>query len=714
MYNKLLYNLDYEVPTGKLIDEYRDSMRGILSRICVQLEPSEIEEAINYSVAKAYKAGKEFNDLSVNVHNNVTNRTLTTDLLSLSNEILTSQPILTGIGVLYKRHGARNPFVNFITYLVEMRDYAKSMMKKYPKGSEEYNAWDLKQKNYKVSVNAVYGSAGAPSCILYNIYLATSVTSQGRSCISASITLFEGLLGDNMDFANLTEVLQFIEFVSIDQRNPINRKFNDWDVLDRDITVEECFLRIMSKCKYNSWVPSDDARDAIWITICNLDQRMLNVLYYKNNMYEFCKNKRVMNLVLKMLTDLQDPFLNPNKPPEEIQDNIKMFEDLIYEYCYYRHIWIDKLERVHAMERNAVLITDTDSCIVCLDQWYKMVLSYTVGMPMNIKYTQEELKIAGDKIITQKRTTELTQEYDFYNDTLVEAKRKKYPLIVVEEDNLRFSIVNIMAYTISKLILDYMVLFSENYNSFMPDRDCLLIMKNEFLFKSLLLTFGAKNYASLQLVQEGNMVPENKQFDIKGMPISKVNIPDSTKKALKDILEYDILRSTFVDQVDIFRKLTVLEKQMYQSIRDKKKDFHKPARIKSQASYADPMTQQGIKASIAYNTIKDKDEELIDLDQQNSILIIKTKIDKKNVNKILESFPEHYIRMKKIIEENKAFRGSIDSIAIPQDIEIPDWLVPFIDYTTILQDNLRNFPLDELGMTKMDSSHVIKSNIIAV
>lgn len=271
-----------------------------------------------------------------------------------------------------------------------------------------------------------------------------------------------------------------------------------------------------------------------------------------------------------------------------------------------------------------------------------------------------------------------------------------------------------MAYTISKLILDYMVLFSENYNSFMPDRDCLLIMKNEFLFKSLLLTFGAKNYASLQLVQEGNMVPENKQFDIKGMPISKVNIPDSTKKALKDILEYDILRSTFVDQVDIFRKLTVLEKQMYQSIRDKKKDFHKPARIKSQASYADPMTQQGIKASIAYNTIKDKDEELIDLDQQNSILIIKTKIDKKNVNKILESFPEHYIRMKKIIEENKAFRGSIDSIAIPQDIEIPDWLVPFIDYTTILQDNLRNFPLDELGMTKMDSSHVIKSNIIAV
>ena len=46
---------------------------------------------------------------------------------------------------------------------------------------------------------------------------------------------------------------------------------------------------------------------------------------------------------------------------------------------------IDKLERVYAMARNAVLITDTDSCIVCLDRWYKMVLAKTIGIPMKIK-----------------------------------------------------------------------------------------------------------------------------------------------------------------------------------------------------------------------------------------------------------------------------------------------------------------------------------------
>ena len=140
-------------------------------------------------------------------------------------------------------------------------------------------------------------------------------------------------------------------------------------------------------------------------------------------------------------------------------------------------------------------------------------------------------------------------------------------------------------------------------------------------------------------------------------------MPKSTSKALKDILEYDILRSSFVDQVDIFRKFTVLEKQIYQSIKEKKKEFHKPARIKSMGHYAMPMRIQGIKASVAYNEIKDHDD-------------------------------------------------GIDSIAIPADSEIPDWVVPFIDYNTIIQDNLRSFPLDELGLSKNESKDVTHTNIM--
>jgi hypothetical protein len=256
-----------------------------------------------------------------------------------------------------------------------------------------------------------------------------------------------------------------------------------------------------------------------------------------------------------------------------------------------------------------------------------------------------------------------------------------------------------------------MVLFSENYNTDTKGRDCLLIMKNEFLFKSLLLTTGAKNYSSLQLVQEGNIIPEDKQFDIKGMPISKVGIPDSTSTALKNILEYDILRASFVDQIDIFKKLTVLEKQIYQSIRDKKREYHKPARIKSMSNYKDPFHIQGIKASYAYNKIKSPEEPEINLEERNTILIIKVIINKNTVDKIVDDFPQHYIRMVELMKTPE-FKGKIEAIAIPEDAEIPSWLIPMIDYITIIHDNLRNFPMDEIGMSKVESKEVTHTNIL--
>ena len=248
-------------------------------------------------------------------------------------------------------------------------------------------------------------------------------------------------------------------------------------------------------------------------------------------------------------------------------DELKVLKDLMFEFIYYRHIWIDKLDRVYTMPRDVVLLTDTDSCIVSLDEWYRTILEWTIGVPMEIKYTREEIEKEMDKIILHKRKTEPIKEYDFYNQELVDAKRLKYPAVIIEEDNLRYSIVNILSYILSDIILDYMYLFGENYNAQTDNRECLLIMKNEFLFKSMFITNGKKNYADLQVLQEGNIIPEDKQLDVKGMPISKVGIPESTSQRLMDILEYDILRESFVDQVDLIRKFVVLEKDIIKSLK---------------------------------------------------------------------------------------------------------------------------------------------------
>lgn len=696
-----------ELPRGVLLNNYKHTMYTIVSRVCPELDMMDILNGIEYSM------NKKFINHDITIKNNYLKAQANTDFVTLSDKLLKQKAIMTTQGVLFKRHGTGpNPFYNFIQYLVDKRDYAKTMMKKYPKGSEEFNKWNLKQLNYKVSCNALYGCAGNWSSIFYNLYLCTAVTGQGRGCISASITMFESFLANNIKFGSLTEVLQFIDNIVRDQKNPKFRQFDDASVLDRNISIEEAFLKVMKSCGYNSWVPSDEARDAIWNTICNLDQRSLNVLYYKNNLYEFCSNTRVKNLILRILCKLEKPFLNPNDIPKECEYELVLFKDLLFEYVYYRHLYIDKIPRIYSIQRDVVLITDTDSCIVSLDQWYRFVLEMTKGVPMKIKYTKTEIDAAADKVIYEYQQTETEEEYDFYNEKLVEKKRLQYPMVIIEEDNLRYSIVDIMSYVVSQLILDYMVLFSENYNTYQDDRKCLLIMKNEFMFKSLLLTFGAKNYADLQLVQEGNIVPYEKQLDIKGLPITKVGMPKSTSESLTKILEFDILRKNHIDQADIIRKFATLEKQIIQSIKDKKKEFHKPARIKSLSYYDDPMKIQGIKASVAYNSIRNPDEEGINLDERNSILVIKTDINDKNVAVIRDTFPQHYVRIKELLKDKKYFKGKISSIAIPSDIEIPDWIVPFINYNEIIKDNLRNFPLEEIGISKMDGKKATHSNIL--
>jgi hypothetical protein len=307
------------------------------------LEPFEIMEGIRYSMSKRYK------QVPLTIDNNYLHRTAEMDIVGLASELLKDQAIITPTGVLFQKHAnVKNPFYNFIQYLLDKRNAAKEEMKKHPKGSEPYKAFDLLQKGYKISVNAVYGAAGQFSSIFYNLYLCTAVTGSGRGAISASILMFEGLMSNDSElskFGNLNEVLTFIEFCCEDQRNRPQR-FNDWDVLDRNITREECMLRLIQNCGWNNYVPNDRDVDIIWKTVNNMNQRELNIVYYKNNLFKFLDNSKLTNLILKILCDLETPFLNPNKPPENIKEYLETLTNLIYEYVYYRHIHIDKLQKV--------------------------------------------------------------------------------------------------------------------------------------------------------------------------------------------------------------------------------------------------------------------------------------------------------------------------------------------------------------------------------
>ena len=532
---------------------------------------------------------------------------------------------------------------------------------------------------------------------------------------------FESFLANNIKFGSLDEVLTFIDHVRTEapSRKP---EFVDNVVLDKDVTREECFNKLILSCGYN-WIPDMVDMDMIWATVCRLDQVDINRIYYKNNLFELFENEMPMKLLIDILASLESPFFDPNKAPSSISFQLSILTDLLKEYVFYNYQIIDKIERMERLIREAVVVVDTDSCMINLDPWYHFVEEKIrdINIPLkNYELDGAELMDKSDLNDASDIQYETDQFYDFYNDEVVERQRAINPTKIIPEDGLRYSIINVLAFVISKCLRTYFDTIGRLHNTTNSVHDfSFLIMKNEFLFKKILLTNVKKHYATYVEVQEGNMIPEgiDTRLDVKGMEITKTTIPVSTKKALSKILYEDILNADSIDQLKILNDIAVLERHILDSIKSGSMEYYKPVKIKSIDSYKAPMSQQAIKGSLIYNYIKSPSEPAINLKEaQSNVFVIKTEIN----NVILENselktnFPDRYKAMFELIVGNAIgvydadkvpiSKREITSIAIPDGIQTPPWLIEFIDYASIIKDNCSGFPLESVGFTKLNTN----------
>ena len=702
--------------------DYKDTMRRNIRYLFPQLSSDELERAIEYSIDKRIiNSACQLNDTYKNAVYN-------TNMLELTEYIMHDRPILTSFGCLFHRHGdVDNPLYTMIQEFADRRNRFKKEMLKHKKGSEQYKAYDLKQAVAKIDVNGIYGAMGQPSSIFYNFEVAASITRQGRASIAASIMLFESFLANNIKFGSLNEVIMFIDHIVLMKPT---RQYEDHRILDRDASIQEVFDKLMSSCGYR-WKPDHTEANIIWKILHQLSQFHLNRLYYKNNIYAFFNNTAPKDFLLELLYSLDSPFIDPNSPPPMIKDNLDVLVDMVKEYIYYPYQIIDKIERVETLYRQIDLVTDTDSCIICLNPWYEYVANLTKDLDIDLKHYELDLigllnKENPNDASDLKEESKTEYIYDFRNKEILERKRLVDPFKIIPEDAMRYSIINILAYVISKLLRDYFDRISIKNNVTNDTHNfCLMNMKNEFLFLRMLLSDAKKHYASIVELQEGHKVPLDKQLDIKGLQIDKSVVPESTKEALGNILHEDVLRPNYIDQMKIINKLAVLEKTIYDDIYNGGLKYYSPKKLKPFVTYKNPMSTQQVKASIVYNLFRDEDETYINIDENNSVLIIGVNIDAHALEscKLKESDPEKYEIMRKIIYENPVIEVSqnkiavkifndnlalnsrkITSIAIPRDSQTPKWILEFIDYASIVKDNIGTFPLKSIGITKLDTN----------
>ena len=167
--------------------------------------------------------------------------------------------------------------------------------------------------------------------------------------------LFESLLANNVKFNNLNEIITFIN--NVEHEKP-NRKLLDEAILDRNITLEECFFKVMNTVDMTIWIPEEEEMARVWEYLRGLSQEDINRIYYKNNLYTFCELPILQDLIIKILCKLDKPFMDPNKPPKIIKDDLDILVELVKEYVYYPHFYIDKLDRIEYMQRDIVVVSD--------------------------------------------------------------------------------------------------------------------------------------------------------------------------------------------------------------------------------------------------------------------------------------------------------------------------------------------------------------------
>ena len=520
----------------KAIKEYEDVMVDGLRHSFPLLNESELREAVQYSVTHRIENKPAY------LENNYTKRRMDGTVIDILNYIESLQPIISSSGVLFKKHkDADNPLAKMIMGFLNQRAIYKKEMFKYPKGSEMFEKYNLLQLLEKLNANATYGVLGAPTSMYYNIYIAEAITRQGRSYISCSIMLFESLLANNVKFNNLIEVITFIN--NVEHEKPKRKLIDDY-ILDRNITLEECFFKLMNTADMMLWIPTDEEMARVWEYLQGLTQEDLNRLYYKNNLYSFADLPVVSDLIVKILKSLGGPpefdengklinniFMDPNKPPKRIKEDLDTLVELIKEYVYYPHFYIDKLDRIEYMQRDIVAICDTDSTIISFDAWYRFVLGKVYNIDMPIKHEKRDMVEVikedewGDKPL--KEMCEIVEpefDYNFYTDETIELHKLIEPCALIPQDTLKYAIINIIAYICSDLVVDYLREYTKLTGSYVEGVKCRMIMKNEFYFLRALLTANRRNYADCQVLQEGNIIPEGSRLAIMGLTSSPLII----------------------------------------------------------------------------------------------------------------------------------------------------------------------------------------------
>jgi hypothetical protein len=634
------------------MDRYRRELYERLSMV-VDLDEG-LESLVEEMIDRA-----RMTQVPVVLENNYKNTEIRTEAGRLLDLYYEKGPVLSGYGVLYQNPTKReNVPGKVVEYILSRRKSIKKEMFEHANDIDQsvFNKLDVYQKVVKILANSWFGAFGQRSFHFYNPNSGPSVTYTGQHIITTAILGFEALLAGNFTFVDLDELMYYTNNVLseslIHVYLPESVKWLTED--EADVSVEEVVEWLKSKCDFTI----TDFHEAVIETIVERASSLGRTkLIFKNNLGRALGCKKVRK-AMKSLADTD--YLNGSEPPEHLKDKVRDLMLFMKEYVFYPKPHEFKADKAVTMEREVILLSDTDSTFLAVDGF--------------VDYMKEILK----------------------KDAPTEREVVNYIAIITG--------------IVTDFIEDAFAELTEKYN--VPEEKRRLVnMKNEFVLRRVLLTKNKKNYAGVILAQEGKILDKPK-IDIKGIRIKKVDTPKVARKFFASILENDILLAESIDSAGIFNKYMSFERSIRDNIVSGKTDFAKPAKYSNMNTYKFPYRMQVVRGVILWNILYPKKTiprfSNVDL---ISFLPYDEELFRSHLpSDVWDKVKEKYLSVPDLE------KYGIDVLAVPKDAaEVPDFFVPLINVEKIINGimNSGNILLESLGfrLVKSNSYRVI-SNLV--
>ena len=554
------------------------------------------------------------------------------------------------------------------------RDKLKKLALQYEDAGDISSArkYDNHQTSTKENINSAYGVSVMPGYILHSPDSASMITSQARECISEELWTLEKFLGNNMCFKDINELYSYVNEVTrikLDENLifQYNIKVPTFEMLTK--RLKELSLHV-PKIEYEDV----DNSKSMFLMLKNISKDPIKSInfYYKYNLYEFLIHNPDVMHIINWMNEQDQEFYSPDTKKmascgaaiyvEPIKELVKLFTHFVIAPIP----TYDRVEKYLKRGRVIIPVSDTDSIMPTLKGWVDFVSSYG-----SVKF---------DTFYDEKAT---------------------------------FRNINIMA-MICTDVCNYM---AQNLarNCYIPkDQRSKLQMKNEFLFKSLLLYPNIKkNYSAWVRLREGVIV--NKIANT-GLTLTGSNINPFVAKVLKGIISEEIHYVKDISITRIMKRVYDLQSAIRNELVNNRNSSFGIFTAYKTSNRVDNMSSSSIRAVEIWNWLYPDNR----IDTYNKVYVLNTILERENQLNLIQD-----IHMRELIRE-KIFKNPSDpnvskyglrTIAIPDNMLVyPKWLADIVDVNRLVERHVNSITslLPSIGvyLVRMNSTRKHLSSLI--